>query len=381
MSAVKLNTASGGSISLAPTNTASNLTISVPALAGSFVTADSTGNVGIGVSTSSSRLTLQDLTGTADKALCDFVAQNSSGVSYFNYDFYGTSGSSGFLRFRKARGSPSAPTIIGDEPIARIGGMSYDGAKFLDAAMIRFASDGAPALNSSPGRIEFWTTPNGSAGGLSRCMTIGNGGNVAIGDTDTSGRRLKSTISGATCAISATNNADGNWQTAQLIVETNGSTGNAFIAFHVAGAAAPQLRVERGAGEQIDSINGNQTAFATFRASAFNVSSDYRLKENITPITDALDRLMLLKPCRFNFIEGSMLYRNGATVDGFIAHEVTPVVPEAVTGEKDAVMPDGKILPQSLDQAKIVPLLTAAIQEQQAIIEQLKSRIEALEQA
>ena len=61
----------------------------------------------------------------------------------------------------------------------------------------------------------------------------------------------------------------------------------------------------------------------------YNTSSDYRLKENVTPIVGAADRVKALKPYRFNFIADA-----DKTVDGFLAHEAQEVVPEAVTGEK-----------------------------------------------
>ena len=76
----------------------------------------------------------------------------------------------------------------------------------------------------------------------------------------------------------------------------------------------------------------------------------------------------------FNFLENP-----SKTVDGFIAHEVQEVVPEAVTGEKDAVGPDGRPKYQGIDQSKIVPLLTAALQEAISKIEQLETRIQTLE--
>jgi hypothetical protein len=139
-------------------------------------------------------------------------------------------------------------------------------------------------------------------------------------------------------------------------------------------------------------------------ATSFNTSSDYRLKENVTPITDALSRVNQLKPSRFNFIADA-----NKIVDGFIAHEVQSVIPEAISGEKDAMMDEefeltpmveavtdeeGNVVTeaveavmetrsvpdyQGIDQSKIVPLLTAAIQEQQTIIGDLKARIETLE--
>ena len=108
---------------------------------------------------------------------------------------------------------------------------------------------------------------------------------------------------------------------------------------------------------------------------SYNTTSDYRLKENITYEFNALERLVQLKPARFNFIADG----TDRVVDGFIAHEVSDVVPEAVAGEKDAVKDDGTIDPQGMDASKLVPLLTKAIQEQQTIIDDLKSRIEALE--
>ena len=144
--------------------------------------------------------------------------------------------------------------------------------------------------------------------------------------------------------------------------------------------------------------NGSATTFAT--------SSDYRLKENVTTSWDATSRLKQLKPSRFNFIADK-----DTIVDGFLAHEVQSVVPEAITGEKDATQDLGTITDeegnivkelvlesskkegetwtktktenvyQGIDQAKLVPLLTKALQEQQATIEALTARIVTLENA
>jgi hypothetical protein len=109
-------------------------------------------------------------------------------------------------------------------------------------------------------------------------------------------------------------------------------------------------------------------------AMVYSGTSDYRLKENIAPISNATERLMLLKPSRFNFIEFPE-----KTIDGFIAHEAQAVVPESVTGEKDQLNEDGSPAYQGIDQSKLVPLLTAALQEAVAKIEELTSRVEALE--
>ena len=117
----------------------------------------------------------------------------------------------------------------------------------------------------------------------------------------------------------------------------------------------------------VGSININTSS------TSYNTTSDYRLKENLTEITDGIDRIKQLKPKRFNFIGDT------SVVDGFIAHEAKQVVPEAVTGEKDEVLPNGDPVYQGIDQAKIVPLLTAALQEAITKIEVLENRLQILE--
>ncbi len=86
-------------------------------------------------------------------------------------------------------------------------------------------------------------------------------------------------------------------------------------------------------------------------------------------MTGATERLKQLNPSRFNFIADA-----DTTVDGFIAHEVQAIVPEAISGEKDAVDADGNPEYQGIDQSKLVPLLVATIKE-------LEARITALENA
>ena len=133
-------------------------------------------------------------------------------------------------------------------------------------------------------------------------------------------------------------------------------------------------------------------------STSYNTTSDYRLKENVEPMTGSIDRLKQLKPSRFNFIADA-----DKTVDGFLAHEAQEVVPEAVSGEKDAMRTeeyevepaveatyddDGNELTpaveavmgtrsvpdyQGIDQSKLVPLLVSALQEAIARIEQLEN--------
>jgi len=154
----------------------------------------------------------------------------------------------------------------------------------------------------------------------------------------------------------------------RTVLEVNQNTGGGteFMAF-------------RCEGTKIGSITQNGGS-----NTAFNTSSDYRLKENIALISDGITRVKKLKPSRFNWISDD----TDKLQDGFIAHEVSPVIPEAVSGEKDAVFAEdtdigndkkGVIKPQALDYSKLTPLLTAALQEAIAKIEVLETKVAALE--
>jgi hypothetical protein len=108
---------------------------------------------------------------------------------------------------------------------------------------------------------------------------------------------------------------------------------------------------------------------------SFVTSSDYRLKDNISPMTGALAKVSALKPVTYKWkVDGSV-------GEGFIAHELAEVCPIAVHGEKDELNEDGSIKSQSIDTSFLVATLTAAIQEQQALITALTARITALESA
>ena len=114
----------------------------------------------------------------------------------------------------------------------------------------------------------------------------------------------------------------------------------------------------------------------TTSSTSYVTSSDYRLKENVVGVTGASARVQQLNPVRFNFIADP-----DRTVDGFLAHEVQDVVPEAITGTRDEVDAEGNPEYQGIDQSKLVPLLTAALQEALTKIETLEARVAALEAA
>lgn len=108
-------------------------------------------------------------------------------------------------------------------------------------------------------------------------------------------------------------------------------------------------------------------------ATAYNTSSDYRLKENVQPMSGALTKVIQLNPVTFNW------KINGSHGQGFIAHELQAIVPDCVTGEKDAVDAEGNPVYQGVDTSFLVATLTAAIQELSAKLDAATARIAALE--
>ena len=124
--------------------------------------------------------------------------------------------------------------------------------------------------------------------------------------------------------------------------------------------------------------NGNGTVgtiTTNGSATAYNTSSDYRLKEAIAPMTGALAKVAQLKPVTYKWKV------DGSDGEGFIAHELAEVKPDCVSGDKDAVDADGNPKYQGVDTSFLVATLTAAIQEQQALITQLQADVAALKGA
>lgn len=121
---------------------------------------------------------------------------------------------------------------------------------------------------------------------------------------------------------------------------------------------------------QIGQIQQNGTS-----AVSYSTSSDYRLKENVQPMTGALAKVAALKPCTYKW------KADGSDGEGFIAHELAEVVPQCVTGEKDAVDADGNPVYQGIDTSFLVATLAAAIQELKAELDQAKAEIATLKGA
>lgn len=183
--------------------------------------------------------------------------------------------------------------------------------------------------------------------------------------------RIKGGSSGVWFGYTGTVNpsaaTSGNYATVDNIFPFQATNNNICAIFNRNSSTGVMLEFKyNGSVKGYISTNGSSVTYST--------TSDHRLKENVTAITSATDRLKQLNPVRFNFIEDP-----DTTVDGFLAHEVQSVVPEAVTGTHNEVDGDGNAVMQGIDQSKIVPLLVATIREQQAAIEALTARVTALE--
>lgn len=306
---IKLNTASGGGVILTGANTASDKTITVPAVDATMLT-DSSGVLNIG-----SGQVYKDASG---KVGIGTTAPRSELA--FSNSYPGTTG------------TPNKIRIYDD------GGSVIFGFGLAVAQLTYNSGDGAHVFYS------------GGASPTERAR-IDNSGNLLVGTTNATLYNQGAGVTGL--KLSGTN--------CQMA-----STGTLFDFNNTSGGG-------------INAINwwyrgGNVGNILVNTAStAYNTTSDYRLKENVQPMTGALAKVAALKPCTYTWKV------NGEASQGFIAHELQEVVPECVSGEKDAVNEDGSIKPQGIDTSFLVATLTAAIQEQQQMIETLQAKVAALE--
>ena len=261
-----------------------------------------------------------------------------------------TSSGAGTLSFSKSRNtSYGSFTIVqaGD----RLGSIAFrgdDGTDYVTrAAEITAFVDGTPGSNDMPGRLVFSTTADGAA------------------DT-TEGLRIDASqvVWLSNAFLSAANFAT----TGKTRISNGSGTNTGAVGMEsYASSTATRHHIS------FSNPNGVVGSISTnTSATAYNTSSDYRLKENVVDLDNAIDRLRQLPVRRFNFIADP-----DTLVDGFLAHEVQDIVPEAITGEKDAVDDEGNPVFQGIDQSKLVPLLTAALQEAISEIESLKARLTA----
>jgi len=203
-------------------------------------------------------------------------------------------------------------------------------------------------MGNGTGQHQWKIAASGTAGNaitFTQAMTLDASGNLLVGVTSPR-------YSGGSATIYAA--GIGNTQPA-MACDTNLTTGQ----------------------QQIKFINPNGlvgTISTSGSLTSYNVSSDHRLKENILPLTGALDKISQLKPSVYNYKADPT-----TNIEGFIAHELQDVIPHAVTGKKDAVDAEGNPVYQGVDASFLIPFLTAAIKEQNQLITNLTERLVALE--
>ena len=342
---------------------------------------DDSGNIGIGTTSPTAKLDVNVNSSTAysstGESREDIIIHNTNGADGSGVNNHSTLGfhvadgatSQGFISYVRTADNLGAFTFS-----QRTGSSSYAEAMRIDSSgnvdikssnlyltgsndrRIKLSDSGVAGVSDSDNTVhirgddDFMRLSAAGNGGFifeengTERMRINSSGHVGI---NTSNPQYGLHLTGSANFESAYSlNA-----TVLRINSTNSSNSYFAQAFYSGGTLAGYIYVN---------ASNNTTQFAT--------SSDYRLKENVNYNFDALSRVKQLKPARFNFIADAE-----TTVDGFIAHEVSDIVPEAIIGEKD-----GELM-QGIDQSKLVPILTKAIQEQQELIETLQAKVEALE--
>lgn len=216
-----------------------------------------------------------------------------------------------------------------------------------NGGVTRFYSSGPNS--STRGSYDFHITD--SVGSLDTiAATIDSSGNLLVGQTSQVQAALGFSVIGSgagqgvvSCGIAASTNAQTTWNTYSTT------------------ASAYRFYVDMGG-----------TVHAT--STTITAISDERLKENVRDLDVGLAEIMVIKPRRFDWKEGKGLDKKNDV--GFIAQEFETVFPNSVT---NSLAGGDGIEYKAVSQSELIPTLVKAIQEQQAIITDLKSRIEVLE--
>jgi hypothetical protein len=348
----------GGQVNLVGPNTASTFNINVPAVAGNMVTTGDTGTVS-STMLASSAYTAPGTIGSGTPNTGAFTILSASGnvtlgdasTDTLNVGNGGiVKDASGNVGIGTASPAVKLHVYAASNEVARLeaSSTSYDAA-------LRFYQAGSLKANIQAG-------VGVTGGGL----TAEASGATPITFLTNSAERMRIDSSGS-LLVGTTSNSVGGLSMAQTI---DARTRNTGFGLGIIGNAS-NTQVARFAYDStaVGSIN------ITSSTTSYGTSSDYRLKNTIAPMTGALAKVAALKPCTYKWNV------DGSDGQGFIAHELAEICPDAVTGEKDAVDSEGNPQYQGIDTSFLVATLTAAIQEQQALITALTERITALEQA
>jgi hypothetical protein len=415
---LKLNGATSGSIEIdVPAVAGTDTAITIPATSGGeFIVSDSAGDVnldngtffvdastnrcGIGTTSPARDLSIGDgsddvivnlMSGTGQFCLLDFgdTDNNAQGrIAYFNdqdcmtfrtggsgedvridssgrllvgasSDITGganisamqvVNGVGGGLILGRNDTSTSPNDILG---LVRFYGNDSDG-NYDECGRISVQADAEHSSTSKASRMVFYT--NSGTENVTERMRITSAGAVRVGSTGSDLASHFQVVTGTSSQLS---------NDCAAYIEHSGSDWT--LKLHHKYSTAYWLHFYK---------DGSSYGYIVNSGSGVNYysASDYRLKTNIETLTGATERLKQLTPRRYEWLS-----EPGETVDGFIAHEVQEVVPQAVDGEKDGIDKHGNPKYQALDVAELIPLLTAALQESVARIETLEAKVAQLE--
>jgi len=215
---------------------------------------------------------------------------------------------------------------------------------------IYYATGTSTKYTQATGAHAWYTAPSGTAGNaitFTQAMTLDASGNLLVGKTSSSALSTNGgEIGAAGFAIFVHDSSSGFVE----YVTNNNAAGTGLVEYRRQSTVVGSI-----------TTNGTGTTYGT--------SSDYRLKNTISPMTGALAKVALLKPCTYKW------NADDSDGEGFIAHELQAICPDAVTGQKDAVDAEGKPVYQGIDTSFLVATLTAAIQELKAEVDSLKSQL------
>lgn len=288
---------------------------------------DSAGKLGIGTSAPAVALDMQG------------IADIESRITEF-----GAGASGPYFAMQKSRGATvgTGGVVSSGDELGVIVFRGHDGTNYINGAAIGAVCDGTAGTNDMPTRLVFATTADGTSTATER-MRIDSAGRVLFNTTTVRN------------AGQASLDFDGSTNAGYAVNDTSSSHGSALVSFLTGGTIRCSI------------TNNNNTGVS------YNTTSDYRLKTDVQPMTDGLQKVLALKPSTWTWTQ------NNTPGEGFVAHELAEVIPCAVTGEKDAVDVEGNPRYQGVDTSFVVATLTAAIQELSAKLDTLEERLTLLE--